>query len=396
MFVRHYLVNEVKHIPLFGLDGHEWAGAVGGWDEGEADWSVTGAWGAVPYLYRAVDIRAKTIAGMPWTLFSSAEPGRDVKDNPRYRGITRGMRTRLYLTEAALCLYGAAYWLKETNQAGHNLTPRWVMPTSVVPRFDRHHGLIGFERTTASGAQRFRVDQVAHFWMPNLSAELGPGAAPARVALASARVLRNLDLFTEGFFKRGAIKPTLLTVEGNPSRAELERLENWWQRVVSGMRNAWQSIAVRSTVQPVTIGEGLAELETDHVAETQRQNIACALGVPYTMLSASAANYATSLNDKMTFLTSTVIPQARMIEESFNDQIASQAGVRLRFLPERLEEMQQYEVEKAQAVMALVQKPILTVNEARELMGYAPLSPAELEAAEDTADNTAEKAQRKD
>jgi protein tyrosine phosphatase (PTP) superfamily phosphohydrolase (DUF442 family) len=85
-----------------------------------------------------------------------------------------------------------------------------------------------------------------------------------------------------------------------------------------------------------------------------------------------------------------------MIEESFNDQIASQAGVRLRFLPERLEEMQQYEVEKAQAVMALVQKPILTVNEARELMGYAPLSPAELEAAEDTADNTAEKAQRKD
>lgn len=162
-------------------------------------------------------------------------------------------------------------------------------------------------------------------------------------------------------------------MEGNPSRAELERLESWWRRLVSGVRRAWESIAIRSTVKPVVIGDGLKETADEVLTSQRREDVCAALGVPHSLISADAANYATSQNDKITFLTGTVIPACRQIEEALNEQLFGEMGLRFVFNPALLEEMQQYEVMKAQALAALVGQPIYTVNEARGLMGLPPL-----------------------
>ncbi len=359
------LFDGVKSCSLGGVDGGWFAGSP---DEGL---SVLGAYRTVPYLYRAVDVRARAVAAMPWVLVR--ESGEDVTGDARYRGVVGEMRRRLYLTESSLCLYGAAYWLKETNRAGLNVTPRWLVPGSMVPRFDVQEGLVGFERSVGSGMRVFSVDEVVYFWLPNVAGELGPGVAPAQVALTAAQALHHLDAFVDGFFRRGAIKATLLTVEGNPPRSELERLESWWRRMVSGVRNAWQSVAVRSTVKPVTIGDGLSDIESRDLTVQQRENVCAALGVPHSLLSADAATYATAQQDKLTFLTETVLPQARFLEEVMNAQLCGPLGLCFRFQPERLEEMQQFELQKAQAVMALVGGPVLTVDEARALLGYGPM-----------------------
>jgi len=358
------LFDGVKSCALGSVDGGWLAGSP---DEGL---SVLAAYRVVPYLYRAVDVRARSVSGMPWVL---ERGGADVAGDARYAGLVREMRQRLYLTESSLCLYGAAYWLKERNRAGLNVTPRWLVPGSVTPRFDVQAGLVGFDRAVGSAVQRFSVDEVVCFWLPNVAGELGPGVAPAQVALTAAQALHHLDEFVDGFFRRGAIKATLLTVEGNPPRSELDRLESWWRRMVSGVRNAWQSVAVRSTVKPVTIGDGLSDIESRELVVQQRENVCAALGVPHSLLSADAATYATAQQDKLTFLTETVLPQARFLEEVMNAQVCEPLGVRFRFQPERLEEMQQFELQKAQAVMALVGGPVLTVDEARALLGYGPV-----------------------
>ncbi len=76
----------------------------------------------MPYLYRAVVIRTQAIADMPWALYrvdGHAPAGgtkQRVDDAPHYANLTRDMQHRLMLTEGSLCLYGAAYWLKETNR----------------------------------------------------------------------------------------------------------------------------------------------------------------------------------------------------------------------------------------------------------------------------------------
>lgn len=340
--------------------------------------SPTQAYTLVPYLYRSIDIRAKALSSIPWSLQpesstgTSPSPAIAASDGAlpsRLRGIERGMRQRLYLTEVALCLYGAAYWMRETDtQADNQLTLRWLTPASIAPRYHPYNGIVGYERHIGSSSITLAPQQVVAFWLPGVMHELGPGTPPAQVALSAARVLYNLDLFAEGFFRRGAIRATLLTVDGTPPPQEMKRLELWWNRLLAGVSNAWRSIAIRSSVKPIIIGDGLAETQNRELTIQQREHVCAALGVPHSLLSADAASYATSLNDKLTFLTQTVLPSARMIEEAINDQLCVAEGVRFTFHPERIEELQQYEVQKAHSLVPLVQAGILTRDEARAML----------------------------
>jgi phage portal protein BeeE len=101
--------------------------------------------------------------------------------------------------------------------------------------------------------------------------------------------------------------------------------------------------------------------------------VCAALGVPHSLISADAANYATSQQDSLNFYQQTVVPQALLIEEVLNDQIFADAGLRWQFHPEQLEVFQAAEMQKAQAVARLVGRPIMTVDEGRAWMGLAPL-----------------------
>lgn len=363
-----YLFDGVKSIPLQSLGGESfwWAD-----DEPSNELSVGQAYRLVPYLYRAVDIRAKTLSAIPWSLCRRGESD-DLRNDAAYHGLTQRMRHLLYLTEASLCVYGQAYWLRETNQAGRNERLRWLLPSSVQPRFDVRNGIVGFDRIVGGKTQPLGTNEVVYFWLPSLTAELGSGVPPAQVALKAAQVLYHLDQFTEAFFRRGAIKATLLTVEGNPPKQELERLESWWRRMLSGVRSSWQSVAIRSTVKPVIIGDGLGDMQNRELTVQQREHVCAAMGVPHSLLSADAANYATAQSDKLTFLHQTVIPVAQLIEEVMNEQLFVGKGLQFRFHPEQLEEMQQHEVAKAKSLVALVECGIVTVDEARSMLGYKP------------------------
>ncbi len=366
-----YLFDGVKTIALSNEAELDWLTGDGRSGEYGERLTVPQAYRLVPYLYRGVDLRARALSGMPWALYRERD-GLEIGADRAYRGLLRGMRMRLYLTEAALCLYGAAYWLKEHNGMGGNMTPRWLLPASITPHYDERQGLAGFDRASGQ-SYRFAVRDMVYFWLPNLHAEVGPGLPPARVALAAAGVLWNLDLFAQGFFQRGAIKMTLLTVEGNPNRQELDRLEIWWRRMVSGVRRAWETVAIRSSVKPVVIGDGLKDTVNETLTVQRREDVCAALGVPHSLISADAANYATSQTDYLNFYVNTVVPQALLVEEVLNEQLFADLGLRWRFQPEKLEVFQQAEMQKGQAVARLVGKPIMTINEGRAWMGLPPL-----------------------
>lgn len=361
-----------KHVTLRNPDGWQ---ILSSGDGHAGDLSTVQAWQTVPYLYRAVDLRARAVAGLPFSL-TRRRDGADAQRHSQWRGLLRGLRLRLYQTEGALCLYGAAYWLKESNVMGRNVSPRWVLPTSVAPHYDASYGLLGFERHTADGTQPLTPDEVVYFWQPGLTAELGPGVPPAHAALSAAGVLHHLAQFTAGFFERGAIKATLLSVEGTPPAAELERLEHWWRRMVSGVRRAWETVAIRSTVKPVVVGDGLADTVNATLTQQQREDICAALGVPHSLISADAANYATSQQDTLNFYQQTVVPQAQFIEEVINEQLMDGLGLRWQLHPERLEVFQAAEMQKAHALAQLVGQPLMTVAEGRAWLGL-PALPAD-------------------
>lgn len=365
-----YSYDGIRTVPLSGLREWNYWTQDGRVEDEAVD--VATCYAAVPWLYRGVDIRAKAVAAMPYALYVGKSK-KDVAEQAAYKPIVDALAANLYRTEAALVLTAQSYWLTEKNR-----TPRWVVPATVAPNYDTAKGVVSYTRTidTPTGKVSVTLDprNVVAFWLPSLTTELGPGVAPAAVALAAAKVLYNLDTFAAAFFQRGAIRATLLTVEGTPPASEMERLQKWWSKMLRGVRDAYKSIAIKASVKPLVIGDGIKEMESAGLTNTQREHISTALGVPHSLLFSSALAGGTVDAERLNFITQTIAPECDLVEEALNRQWLSPLGLRLKFTPEKLEVMQAAELAKAEAISKLVPGgTVLTVDEARDLLGYGPM-----------------------
>jgi hypothetical protein len=289
--------------------------------------------------------------------------------------VQHNLSSNLYRTEAALCLYGASYWILDRNFFGMNITPRWLLPSSIKPDMDDADGLLGFERTlNRSGKGLYiKLQDMVYFWVPNLEAELGPGIAPAKVAMMAAGVLHNVNLYQEAYFKRGAVRPTVIAIEGNVQPAEMEKAQSFFQRRLAGIRNAFSVTAVRGKMTAQSIGDSMKDTVNPVLTDQARQEVSTALGVPLSLMKSDALAGGTATAEQLNFYDQTVIPECDLIAEVVNAQWLDALGLTLVFHPEKLEIFQSLELQKAGAVSTIVGRPVLTVDEGRELLGKPPM-----------------------
>lgn len=369
-----HVVTGTKSTPLSAISS--WAQLSELNPEESVHVSAYARYKAVPFLYRAVDLRAKGAQRVPLGLYRDGND-QDLSSDPAFEALMQSIQQLLFLNEASLCLYGATYNIKERNAFGKNITPRWMQPQSITPWYEETIGVIYFERQLQTRRMRLELEQVIYVWLPNLAAEIGPGVPPAIVALNAAGVLQHVDTYLAGYFEGGAVKATLLQVEGNPIEAERKKLESWWKRIASGVRAVRHASAISAKVNPLVIGDALRDTVNKDLTAQEREDIATAFGVPYSLMMSNAANYATAQQDWFNFYDQTVIPAVTLQVQAFNTQWLQPLGLRLTIETQRLEAYQYVELQKAQSVQALVgSTPILTVNEGRELLGYAPLQQA--------------------
>ena len=326
----------------------------------------------VAYLYRCVNIRATAVTRVPWAIMQGDNEVwlSTVPSPPPSLSYLKNFKRLVSLTEAALCLAPEAFWFVERNRA-KVLSLRWHAPSSVVPQFSESTGLTGFKRILDQGrSQRFEPTDYVYFPLPNPLHETQPGRPPAQAALASAGVLYNIDMFASNFFERGGIKATLLTVEGNPLPAEMERLESWWKRFFSGSKSAWETAAVRAGITPVVVGEGMENLSTADLSDERRQDIATALGVPHSIVMSNAANYATAQQDALSFYDMTIIPSLSYLAEIVNESLLGPAGYRLELRPEEMSIYQADEERRSNSMLNYVQAGVKP-SVAAEILGVS-------------------------
>jgi HK97 family phage portal protein len=344
---------------------------------------------AVPWLFRGVDLRGDAVADMPFVILSgTGDSAREVDNSRNWQNVVGFLprpRNLFWLVEAALVIWGYAY-LEQGRNVGRRLRElRYLLPTTIRPEIDPLQGLTGFTRVASGQTLQLDVRDVCYFWDSDPFVELGPPeSSPAQAGLAAAGVLHNVDEFAAAFFARGAIKGTLLTVAGNPPDAEKQRIKSWWQRLFSGISNAWSDAVVSAdAVKPVVVGEGLESLEKSDLTRSKREDVATALGIPHTMLFSDAANYATAERDTQNFYETTIKPECSFIQETLNEQVFVPQGYRLQFQPESLSIYQEDEQERS-ASLASLRSAGVPLLLAMDLLGYelSEEQRAELERAE--------------
>jgi HK97 family phage portal protein len=321
-------------------------------DFGNVPWASADGAGqvaaTVAFLYRCIDIRANAVASMPWGLWQGKTEivSDDIDEMPAGYEYLEHLMPMLQRTEQALATGSRAYMLKQANRLRVRGL-QWLDPATMEPVWSPQ-GIAYFKRTLSDGKTiQLSPDDVIYLWYRGTS-ETEPMSPPAKAALNAANVLASVDLFAKGFFERGAIKGTLLSVEGNPPPAEKEKLKAWWTRMFGGgNKTAWEAGVVSASVTPVVIGEGISELSSANLTVEKREDIATAMGVPHSMVLSNATNFAVSESDRLNFYDTTIVPECKVIQRQLNEQLFAPLGLRFEFKPEQLAVYQDDEGERA-------------------------------------------------
>ena len=345
-------VNGTKTLSL--NNPHLWENVLGFEDMNNSEINAEKAYSAVGWVNRCVHIRAASLSSMPWGVYSGDTEilAHDYDDFTGYEW-AESLRTMLYLTESAMCLLGHAYWFKNRTRGAKLESLRWWAASTVEPVYDSAapDGIRAFKRRVGQTTQTIDRDNVVYFKLPNPTHETLPGVSPVEAALADAGVLYNVAKFASAFFRRGAIKATILTIEGTAQQAERERLKSWWENFMTGVRNAWGSSVVNAAVKPVIVGEGIGELSNVALTDEKRQGISTTLGIPHSLVMSNAANFATSQQDELNFYNLTVIPESRLLETQLNRQLFRPLGLRFQWKTQEMALFQEDEEQRAQSLL---------------------------------------------
>ena len=303
--VNYFLTKGGKSIPLNSLPEEAWQVISGG----DADASeIETLYSAVGMLRRGVNLRANALLQVPWYVRrgSDGEPVYDYRgrgEAPEELAWLDDLPDLLWLIEAGMTLSPEVFLFAEPQGRGSKRWRklRWLMPQTVEPVWDSDLGIVHYKRTVNGQKKLLPLEQVIYFAVPNPFHETKPGQPPAAAAAAAAGVVYQLDAFAQSFFERGAIRATLLSVPAESGEAEKRKLKAWYQKVVSGVKNAFSTNVISSEVQPITIGDGASEIADSGLTESKQKQIALALGIPFSKPFADAANYATSIQDNQAF-----------------------------------------------------------------------------------------------
>lgn len=358
--------NSVKAISLNQLspDSMRW-----GIDSDRDKADILTLYESIPWLNRGVKARCNALAGMPYALHKGLTADGEEIQNPDTvlpKGMEIDLHDLIFTFVFHRILFGAAYAAKHRNAYGMDKALRIFHPTTIKPKYDRDKGLIGFERRIGGETVPYSTDEMVWSWVANHRTETGPGPSDAQVAANAAGVLFYIDKFGNRYFAAGAQNNMLILLPAATPDQEKDRVQNWLDRAVAGVRNAFKTIAVAANdIKTVALGTEPKNLQMPELTTGKREDIATALGVPQTLLFSNAANYATSRQDDLHFYDKTVKPEAYMVAKALNKHLFNELGYTLVFHPERMEIYQQLEAEKSTGVSTLYKAGIMTLAEAR-------------------------------
>lgn len=328
-----------------------------------------GAYTDVPLIYRAMRMRCDTLASLPYHV--EDESG-TVVDWP----FPADLYNLLWYTEAGMLLYGHGEWLRigeqteTTDYVRRNVTDvMWLHTRYLIPWYDPSKDTVWFNYThPGPWTGRYNLDSVVYFreFNPIHNFLWGPGAA--QVALAAASLDHYLTRFASGFFEHGAMPVVMLSPEGNVTKDEVERAENWFRRNMTVVRNAFRVFASRIKWTPQIITPPFNNLAIPDLYKQAREQVAKAFGIRQTLLD-DAATFATAKEDRLSFYEDTIIPRSKMYASNINIQLFKGSGLKLIFDYEELPVFQANEADRGRSLF-YVTKAGMPLNLAMELLGY--------------------------
>jgi len=326
--------------------------------------SVATLYKYVPLLFRAVQLRCDAISSVPVAIMKG-------KENEVDWPYPTKLGNLLWQWEASNLLAGAAYGEIVTNKSGFKKDVKYRNPFDIAVKYER--GVYQFKQNS-SGATWSNEPEAGRYDMLYIrefdpTQDTNPGIGAGKASNIDAKLLYAISKFPEMYFEGGAMPVTLLGIDSN-DRNEIERIQSWFRRSATAIKNAFRVLGVRAgSITPVTLTPPLKDLSFPEISEMAKDNIAMAFGIKQTLLDSEAANYATAQEDRLSFYEDTIKPRARIFEDALNEQLLARDGLRLEFRFGEMDIFQEDESERADLLNNLTTAG-LPIEVSLQLAGY--------------------------
>lgn len=372
----------LKSIPLNQLPEAAWKTVMGASSGVSA--TALELYEVIPWLHRGVNARVNALAGMPMAIHEDNEDGTELdrEDWPvdfNLKALVAALYKDYIIFARAYAFINKNLLGGVANSDGDALELRRYQPETICPVENPEQGITGWKRTVGGKTIDIPKELLANWYKPPVRTETGYDVSDVMVALAAAGVIRASDLYAASHFEHGGVNTTLIWDEasnGAMQEQDKKRLESWFERAVSGVRNAFKYRVVSGKFGSLTLGYPMKDLIVPELTNSKREDIATALGVPQSIMFSNAANFATAYQDDLHFYDKTIIPDGTALTEVLNEFLYHPLGYHLALHPERMELYQRIETDKAQSLKTLVDGKIWTRREAR-LATDKPELPAE-------------------
>ena len=298
-------------------------------------------YGKVSYLFRAVQLRCDGLAAIPVKIFE----GEKETEWPYPASLSE----LIWKWESSMLLAGAAYGEIVRNEYGYQKNVAYRNPYDMSVNY--WNGITEI-RQGSTGAVWHNDDRTGEYqivYMPEFDPlqDVLPGIGSGKASNVASKLLFALSKFPEMYFEGGAMPVTLLGIDTSDDN-EIKRVESWFKRSATSIKNAFRVLGIRAdSIKPTTLTPPLKDLVMGEITDNAKEDISTAFGIPKTLLDSEAANYATAKEDRKSFYMETLEPRSKKIAAALNTQLLNKEGLRIEFSVKEMEIFQEDENDRA-------------------------------------------------
>lgn len=345
--------------------------------------NASAAYTASAWAFRAVGLRAETIASAPLKLYDANDEEIETHPLITLLGYVNNQDNPSDLwrkTESGLLIYGAGYW--EKRRGPGRITELFAMNPSSIEQvmYDKRDptaGITGFKQRKESGGKIFPREDVVYFRGAYDPSNDMNGIASLTLASLAAMGEGNADKYLDAFFRNGAVPALVMTTDQQLTDPQLNKIIEWWRRLFQGVRNQHKVGIMGSGLKPTQIGSSNKDLALSEIRQEMHRTISTALGVPELLISpTNAADLTPVKMAEKIFYNTTILPRWNWYEEVLNAELLSEypdlvsSGAYLKFDTSEIGALQEDENELATRLSMLVEKKIIKASVAAVQLGY--------------------------
>lgn len=339
------------------------------------------------WVYKNTDVIAKEVSGIEFELFTTRIVGQEIQFNPvtshavldlldRFNEFTDAS-SGFYTTEAHRLLTGDSFWYLKGS--GPNIEGIYPLPPDkievILGKPTAGQAIVqGFKYEDTIKGQRieqtYKPEEIIHHKIPNPN-NYYRGLGKVSVAADDIDTDWMAIEANKKMFQRGLIGSFVLTTENGMTPEQRQQLRAELTSTYGGIDNAFKIPVFSGGLEPKTIQ--LTNKDMEFIAQQTwvRDKISSIWGNPKSIITTDDVNRANADATILNWKQTTIRQEMKAITDTLNEFLVPRFGEALILgFKDPVPEDDTEDIEKAKSLKSA---GIITRNEARELVGYAPV-----------------------